>query len=80
MPYIDRNIMGKVTGLYACRQYEGQEYLEDNNVEVVAFLAAPEVREMASKMWKSMIRRRSKKLQADNKPMEALLLLKTIGE
>lgn len=28
MPYIDRNEAGHITGIYACQQHEGQEFVE----------------------------------------------------
>lgn len=38
MPYIDR-VAGQITGLYARPQREGQEYLADDSVEMVAYYA-----------------------------------------
>jgi len=37
MPYINRDENGKITGLFACQQYENQEYLPDDNHEVINF-------------------------------------------
>ena len=28
MPYIDKNIQGHITGIYACEQYDDQEFVE----------------------------------------------------
>ena len=37
MPYINRDENGKITGLFACQQYENQEYLPDDNEEILNF-------------------------------------------
>jgi len=37
MPYVNRDENGKITGLFACQQYENQEYLPDDNHEVINF-------------------------------------------
>lgn len=36
MPYIERN-SDKITGLFACPQYENQEYLPEDSIEVISF-------------------------------------------
>lgn len=44
MPYVERTIAGKITGIYA-RKQDGyaEEFLAENNAEVVAFLNTPPV-------------------------------------
>lgn len=34
MPYIDRNPAGQITGIYACQQREGQEFVESAELYV----------------------------------------------
>ena len=36
MPFVLRNSKGDVTGMFAVRQHEGQEFLDDDNPEVAA--------------------------------------------
>ena len=43
MPYIDRDKEGNIRGIYACKQREGQEYLEDDNQELIDHLTKQEV-------------------------------------
>ncbi len=37
MPYITRNEENKITAIFACKQYENQEFLVDDNEEVLIF-------------------------------------------
>ena len=38
MPFINRNAESKIAGLFSCKQYEGQEYLEEDNQEFLDHL------------------------------------------
>lgn len=40
MPYIDRNESGQITGIYACKQHEGQEFVESAELYVPPVLFA----------------------------------------
>ena len=49
--YVDRDKDGNITGTYARKQYEGQEYLPEDDNEVEAFtVSTAEVEEMESKI------------------------------
>lgn len=53
MPYIDRKD-GKVSALYANCQYEGQEYLPDDNEEVLNF-GKPTAQEIINQQAKQFL-------------------------
>jgi len=57
MPYIDRDDAGKIKGVYACRQREGQESVAEDSPEMVNFRAdqAKQEEEMAVKAALSVI-------------------------
>ena len=37
MPYVDRDKDNKITGIFIPKQYPNQEYLSDDNPEIIAF-------------------------------------------
>ena len=37
MPYVNRDENGKIIAIFACQQYENQEYLPDDNEEIINF-------------------------------------------
>ncbi len=53
MPYVDRDEAGKITGLYARPQREGQEWLDGDHPDVVAF-KAPSYRELRRSEYPSL--------------------------
>lgn len=38
MPYINKNKAGLITGMFAAKQYDGQEFIEESEAECVAFV------------------------------------------
>lgn len=53
MPFIDRDESGKIKGIYACKQREGQEYVEDDSEEVALF-NRPTYRKLRAKEYPPM--------------------------
>lgn len=52
MPFIDRDETGKIKGVYTLRQYEGQEWIKEDNPEVTAFLnPMPTYRELRARAY-----------------------------
>lgn len=56
MPYVDRNDTGKVMGLYASSQKEAQEFLPEDDPEVLAYRAAKEQRKADLEMQEQQAR------------------------
>jgi hypothetical protein len=40
MPYVDRDTLGQLSAIYIPQQYEGQEYLKEDDPQIAAYYEA----------------------------------------